>query len=199
MLKYCLVIFVYYPVYLRPSRKRSFRIAMAPAASSAAKAKFARTIKEAAADLQSQDAPSPTNIDPPSQVDEYSGKSTGAPSKRDARKIVKKGPMKAAAAKSVKTSKMHGQAMKGKPAKPVKDLTTTQRRRATKKASDLEEPTSDLKGRNGNATLDDGTQSGSASASTVDPYGMWVHAGGPHSRNLMWVAVLAGIVLWMLG
>ena len=114
-------------------------------------------------------------------------------------KSVKKGPMKAAAAKSVKTSKMHGHAMKAKTAKPVKDLTTTQRRTATKKASDLQETASDLKGRNGNATLDDGAQSGSASASTVDPYGLWVHAGGPHSMNLMWVAVPAGIVLWMLG
>ena len=172
---------------------------MAPAASTAGKAKFARTMKEAAADLQSQDAPSPTNIDPPSQVDEYSGKSTGAPSKRDAMKSVKKGPMKAAAAKSVKTSKMHGHAMKAKSAKPLKDLTTTHRRTATKKASDLQVTKSDLKGRNGNATGDDGTESGSASASTVDPYGMWVHARGPHSMNLMWVAVPDGIVLWMLG
>ena len=106
---------------------------MAPAASTAAKAKFARTIKEAAADLQSQDAPPPTNIDSPSQVDEYSGKSTGAPSKRVAMKSVKNGPMKAAAAKSVKTSKMHGHAMKAKPAKPVKDLTTTQRRTRRRK------------------------------------------------------------------
>ena len=199
MLKYCLVIFVYYPVYLRPSRKRSFRIAMAPAASSAAKAKFARTIKEAAADLQSQDAPPSTNIDPPSQVDEDSGKRTTASSKRKAMMSVKKGPMKAVAAKSVKAAKMPGHARKAKTAKPPRDLKTTKGHTAMKKSADLQEPSSNLTGRNGNAALDDGASSGSASASTVDPYGLWVHAGGPRSMNLMWVAVPDGIDFWMLG
>ena len=116
---------------------------MAPAASTAAKAKFARTMKEAAADLQSQDAPPPTNIDPPSQVDEYSGKSTGAPSKRDAMKSVKKGPMKATAAKSVNAGKKPGHAMKGKMAKTSRDLKTPKARTAMKKSADRKGPSSE--------------------------------------------------------